>query len=87
MLFYMNSNTVYISVRPLAVKLRWKPTALIAGEEYVISCESVGSRPKAELTWWMDDKLYEGGKVVYYLNSNSNRFPLYSSWHTVVAFA
>ncbi|KAK7572115.1 hypothetical protein V9T40_014587 [Parthenolecanium corni] len=50
-------------LRPLAVKLRWKPTALIAGEEYVISCESVGSRPKAELTWWMDDKLYEGGKI------------------------
>ncbi|XKL59278.1 hypothetical protein PGB90_000294 [Kerria lacca] len=50
-------------LRPLLVKLRTKPTSLIAGEEYVITCESQGSRPQAVLSWWMDEKMFEDEKM------------------------
>lgn len=62
-----------VSVRPLMVKLRWKPTSLIAGEEYVITCDSQGSRPPAVLSWWINENKFESEKVSRIIYSSIGR--------------
>lgn len=37
---------------PLTVKLMGQNTALSAGKEYELACQSAGSRPPATVTWW-----------------------------------
>ena len=41
----------YFSVKPLSVRLMEKPATLIAGTRYNITCEAVGSRPQAKISW------------------------------------
>ncbi|XP_035219364.1 hemicentin-1-like, partial [Stegodyphus dumicola] len=39
---------------PVSVKITSKPMALSAGKPVDVTCESVGSRPSAKITWWLN---------------------------------
>ena len=40
-------------MRPLTVNLLGSNNPLSAGVTYQLTCQSVGSRPAATITWWM----------------------------------
>ncbi|GFT52179.1 irregular chiasm C-roughest protein, partial [Nephila pilipes] len=42
---------------PVSVKITTKNTALSANSSVEIICESVGSRPSAKITWWLNGTL------------------------------
>ena len=51
------------TVKPLRVNILNKPKLLSADTEYAISCESIGSRPQAEITWWRENRRFRKGRV------------------------
>lgn len=48
---------VFITVRPLAVKLLGSNQPMSALKDIEIVCQSVGSRPPAEISWFRDGQL------------------------------
>ncbi|EEB09920.1 sidestep protein, putative [Pediculus humanus corporis] len=52
-----------LNLKPLRVNILNKPKLLSADTEYAISCESVGSRPQAEITWWRENRRFRKGRV------------------------
>ncbi|CAG2054032.1 unnamed protein product [Timema podura] len=48
----MNSEPVFVSVKPLDVHLLGENQPLSAANEYEVACQSTGSRPAASITWW-----------------------------------
>ncbi|XP_071512238.1 cell adhesion molecule 2-like [Panulirus ornatus] len=46
--------TIEMNFKPLAVKVLGSREPLSAGREYELVCQSVGARPPASLTWWLD---------------------------------
>jgi hypothetical protein len=51
------------SVKPLSVRLVEKPKVLIADTQYNITCEAIGSRPQAKISWYRDKEDFRRGKV------------------------
>lgn len=47
---------VFFSVRPLNVEILNSNNPFSADRKYELPCQSFGSRPPAEITWWMDGK-------------------------------
>jgi hypothetical protein len=46
----------YFPVKPLSASILSSNQPLSADRKYNIECQSVGSRPAAKITWWMDTK-------------------------------
>jgi hypothetical protein len=59
---YLNIYSSF-SVKPLSVRLLDKPTTLIAGTQYNITCEAVGSRPQAKISWLRGKDDFQRGHV------------------------
>jgi hypothetical protein len=84
---FLYSNTHFsFSVKPLSVRLLEKPTTLIAGTQYSITCEAVGSRPQAKISWLRGKDEFQRGRVsseigfyVYYDVSLKNKTNSYFS--------
>ncbi|XP_021920840.1 carcinoembryonic antigen-related cell adhesion molecule 1-like [Zootermopsis nevadensis] len=49
-------------LKPLSVRLLEKPKVLMADTEYNITCEAVGSRPQAKISWHRGKELLRRGK-------------------------
>lgn len=54
---------IFISVKPLAVKILNKPMEMISDQDYLIKCEVTGSRPLANITWLRDKREFRRGSV------------------------
>ncbi|XP_039283024.1 LOW QUALITY PROTEIN: hemicentin-2-like, partial [Nilaparvata lugens] len=52
-----------LNLKPLSVRLVNKPTVLLAEKEYSLTCEAVGSRPQAELSWLRETYKFRRGKI------------------------
>jgi hypothetical protein len=50
-------------VKPLSVRLLSKPKVLTAGEQYNVTCEAVGSRPQAKISWHLGKDVFQRGEV------------------------
>ncbi|XP_053628522.1 nephrin-like isoform X2 [Cherax quadricarinatus] len=48
------SITIEMNFKPLSVIILASREAISAGREYELVCQSVGARPPASLTWWLD---------------------------------
>nr|XP_053628519.1 nephrin-like [Cherax quadricarinatus] len=48
------SITIEMNFKPLSVTILASREAVSAGKEYELACQSVGARPPASLTWWLD---------------------------------
>lgn len=59
-----------VAVRPSSVRLLEKPASMVAGEEILVSCSAVGSRPQAELSWFRENRKFKRGKVTIEINLN-----------------
>ncbi|XP_042230318.1 kin of IRRE-like protein 1 isoform X2 [Homarus americanus] len=46
--------TLDVNLPPLSVEVLGSGQALVAGEEYEVTCQSTGARPPATITWWLD---------------------------------
>ena len=66
-----NIHYIYLSVKPLSVTILSSEHApLSAGRKYDINCMTVGSRPPAKLSWYMDGrKLNNYTEKVFYFFS------------------
>ncbi|XP_037073408.1 nephrin-like [Pollicipes pollicipes] len=52
-----------MNFRPLSVEILGSPrTSMSAGKTYDLVCRTFGSRPAANLTWWIDDRRITGAK-------------------------
>lgn len=58
-----NEYRYLVTVRPLTVRIFHKPRQLVADTEYVVTCEAAGSRPKAQISWYRDNRKFRRGKV------------------------
>ncbi|CAA9998958.1 unnamed protein product, partial [Nesidiocoris tenuis] len=45
----------FLAVKPLSVSILSTQSPLSAFKEYELICESYGSRPAAQVTWWKDN--------------------------------
>lgn len=54
---------MFISVKPLSVKILNKPMEMISDQDYLIKCEVTGSRPRANITWLRDKREFRRGSV------------------------
>lgn len=50
------------AVSPLEVAILGKSSRITAAKKYDLMCQSVGSRPPAHITWWLDDRRLESAK-------------------------
>ncbi|XP_031825598.2 sidestep III isoform X2 [Nomia melanderi] len=59
-------KTVLLDVylKPLSVKILSKPTVLETEKDYSIACETIGSHPRARITWMEGNSIYHSGKVL-----------------------
>ncbi|KAK6621427.1 hypothetical protein RUM44_001234 [Polyplax serrata] len=57
------STRLELHLKPQSVRILNKPKVLSADTEYGISCESIGSRPQAEITWWRENRRFRKGRV------------------------
>ncbi|XP_066966605.1 neural cell adhesion molecule 2-like [Macrobrachium rosenbergii] len=48
------SIAIEMNFKPLSVKILGSLEPLSSGKEYELVCQSVGARPAASLTWWLD---------------------------------
>ncbi|XP_064119499.1 synaptogenesis protein syg-2-like [Macrobrachium nipponense] len=48
------SIAIEMNFKPLSVKILGSLEPLSSGKEYELVCQSVGARPSASLTWWLD---------------------------------
>lgn len=62
MLVFINIK-FFFSVKPISVKIRNKPTKLKAETPCTVICETVGSRPPAQVNWYRDNRRFRHGKV------------------------
>ncbi|KAK5647891.1 hypothetical protein RI129_002783 [Pyrocoelia pectoralis] len=51
-------------LRPLSVQILQKPKQMIADQDYVITCQVEGSRPRATVSWVRDNRKFRRGKIV-----------------------
>ncbi|GFR11065.1 uncharacterized protein TNCT_562692 [Trichonephila clavata] len=56
------SVTIDINLKPLDVRITSIQRHFSAGRKVQLSCESSGARPRAQLTWWLDNKRIQSGK-------------------------
>lgn len=49
------------SVEPASVRILHKPAILEAGKTYELSCEVIGSHPRAQVSWLEGDTLFSKG--------------------------
>jgi len=49
-------NFKYYSVKPLDININLGENPLIAGRKVEFICDSSGSRPKAQITWFRDNR-------------------------------
>ncbi|XP_065167834.1 hemicentin-1-like isoform X2 [Atheta coriaria] len=49
---------------PQNVTITHKPHQMVADQEYLVECEVVGSRPKANIIWTRDNRQFRRGKVI-----------------------
>jgi len=61
--FCIQISILFFSVKPLSVRLLDKPATLIAGTQYNITCEAVGSRPQAKISWLRGKDDFQRGHV------------------------
>ncbi|KAK6638849.1 hypothetical protein RUM43_007118 [Polyplax serrata] len=52
-------SVVVLTVKPVLVSILSSNNPLSADRSYELTCQSVGSRPPAKITWWMDNKLLD----------------------------
>nr|XP_022903608.1 nephrin [Onthophagus taurus] len=57
-------------LKPQTVKILSKPAEMISDQEYVIKCEVRGSRPKANVTWLRDKRLFRRGSTEENITEN-----------------
>ena len=50
---------LFLSVRPETVEIMDKPEFFRVGEEYELECQSRGSKPAAEVTWYKGHVAYD----------------------------
>lgn len=50
-------------VRPISVQILQKPKQMVADEEYMVTCQVTGSRPRATVSWIRDNRKFRRGKV------------------------
>ena len=68
-LFWFDESFLYSNihssfpVKPLSVRLLEKPVTLVAGTQYNITCEAVGSRPQAKISWLRGKDEFQRGHV------------------------
>ncbi|GFW00834.1 hypothetical protein TNCV_1760721 [Trichonephila clavipes] len=55
-------NKLSTQVKPLDVRITSIQRHFSAGRKVQLSCESSGARPRAQLTWWLDNKRIQSGK-------------------------
>lgn len=66
------TKTIFVSVRPLDVKLLGTNAPLSAGTIYEMSCQTRGSRPPAVITWYKDGLLLERAVTRQILSQDLN---------------
>ncbi|XP_077301047.1 B-cell receptor CD22-like [Arctopsyche grandis] len=52
-----------LNLKPISVKIQYKPTKLKADTTYTVVCEVLGSRPPAQVTWYRDNRRFRRGKI------------------------
>ncbi|XP_063218435.1 nephrin-like [Bacillus rossius redtenbacheri] len=57
------SARLELFLRPLSARLLQRPAELVAGVQVSLSCEVLGSRPPAVVTWWRDSRKLRRGEV------------------------
>jgi len=60
-------------LRPLDVVLLGNNSPLSAGNTYNVTCQSVGSRPAAEITWWMGSQRLSSAREEVSNDGNTTR--------------
>lgn len=58
----MLKNLFEFAVSPLEVTILGKSSRITAGKKYDLMCQSIGSRPPAHITWWLDERRLESTK-------------------------
>ncbi|XP_054714539.1 nephrin-like [Uloborus diversus] len=66
------SVTIDINLKPLDVRITSIQRPFSAGRKIQLSCESSGARPRAQLTWWIDNKRIQSGKETFSDNLTSS---------------
>ncbi|ODM99480.1 Nephrin [Orchesella cincta] len=61
---------------PLEVTILGKSSRITAGKKYDLMCQSIGSRPPAHITWWLDERRLESTKETTANNGNATRSTL-----------
>ncbi|GFQ65464.1 uncharacterized protein TNCT_669491 [Trichonephila clavata] len=62
---------------PVSVKITTRNTALSAGHPVEMICESVGSRPSAKITWWLNGTLLSDHTETVHDNITSSTLRLH----------
>ncbi|XP_012276028.1 hemicentin-2 [Orussus abietinus] len=52
-----------VHLKPLTVKILLKPAVLVANKEYSLTCEAMGSHPRARIYWLEGNTLFRNGNV------------------------
>lgn len=68
----ITSIICFYSVKPLDVRITSIQRPFSAGRKIQLSCESSGARPRAQLTWWIDNKRIQSGKETFSDNLTSS---------------
>lgn len=63
-------NPMFFLVRPLSVEILHKPKQMLANEEYIVTCQVAGSRPRATISWIRDNRKFRRGKVLIFFVLN-----------------
>ncbi|GBM14903.1 hypothetical protein AVEN_213253-1 [Araneus ventricosus] len=76
----------YPPVKPLSVRITTEPKPLKVGDDLRLDCQTFGSRPKAKIVWWIDNKLIQNEKQSFFIQSSGRingpeRNVTYSSIH------
>ncbi|KAG7158651.1 Nephrin-like 7 [Homarus americanus] len=70
------SLTIDMTFPPISVKIAVPLDSLAEGQRYKMVCESSGSRPKADITWWKDGMLMTDATLQVYQEGNVSRSTL-----------
>lgn len=52
----VNLKHVFVSVKPLEVRILHKLSSVSAGTSYRLTCETTGSKPRPVVSWWLGSK-------------------------------
>lgn len=74
----MLTFVLFFTVKPLSAQIITSVQPLSADRKYEIVCQSLGSRPRAHITWWKDNRKLNQctEKVRYMYTKLSNTFLL-----------